>query len=281
MEGLRHRSAIRGAYETLIVFVAALVAIALVADPAAARRRYTTDADSDSGGVDFSIETVSDDGTASGTGPGGVSCSYELQFGNISGYSSYWKDSPADTTLARKTCTDGTDEFVWVEVCDFVSLDTCPDSIPSVDPAALAREVRDHLPVPGIQISSNPRRGLVGLKSWFWLEGGGQPLADSLSRFGVRVDVEARPISYRWEFGDGTEKTTTSPGRPYPHRSSVTHLYERSSAEFEQGYRVSVTTVFDVRWRTNGGRWRVLPGISRTSERFYRVAESQAVNSDG
>lgn len=156
----------------------------------------------------------------------------------------------------------------------------CPDSGPTVDPEALAREVRDHLPVPGIRISSNPRRGLVGLKSWFWLEGGGQPLADSLSRFGVRVEVEARPVSYRWDFGDGAEKTTSSPGRPYPYRPSVTHTYQRSSAEFEQGYRISVTTVFDVRWRTNGGRWRTLPGISRTSERFYRVAESQAVNSD-
>jgi hypothetical protein len=156
----------------------------------------------------------------------------------------------------------------------------CPDSAPTVDPEALAREVRDHLPVPGIRISTNPRRGLVGLKSWFWLEGGGQPLADSLSRFGVRVEVEARPVSYRWDFGDGTERTTSSPGRPYPNRSSVTQVYQRSSAQFEQGYRVSVATVFDVRWRTNGGRWRTLPGISRTSERFYRVAELQAVNSD-
>jgi hypothetical protein len=280
MEGLRHRPAIRSAYETLIVLVAALVAISLVADPAAARRRYTTDADSNSRGVDFSIRTVNSNGTISGTGSSGISCSYDLQFGNISDYSSHWKDSPAGTTLARKTCTDGTDDFVWVDPCNFVSLDTCPNSAPRVNPEALAREVRDHLPVPGIRIASNPRRGLVGLKSWFWLGGGGQPLADSLSRFGVRVEVEARPVSYRWEFGDGTERTTTSSGRPYPLRSSVTYTYQRSSAEFERGYPVSVTTVFNVRWRTNGVHWRSLPGISRTSERFYRVAESQTVNSD-
>ena len=189
-------------------------------------------------------------------------------------HSGYWKDSPADTTLARKTCSDGTDEFVWVYIGD-------SEPAPTIDPETLAQEVRDRLPVPGLKISSNPRRGLVGLKSWFWLEGGGQPLADSLSRFGVRVDVEARPASYRGEFGDGSEKTTMTPGHPYPHRSPVNHVYERSSAQFEQGYRVSVTTAFDVRWTTNGGRWRTLPGISRTSERYYRVAESQAVNSDG
>lgn len=135
--------------------------------------------------------------------------------------------------------------------------------------------------MPGLKISSNPRRGLAGLKSWFWLEDGGQPHSDSLSRFGITVDVQARPVSYRWEFGDGTEKMTDSPGRPYPQRSEITHTYDRSSAQFAQGYGVSVTVAFDVRWRTDGGRWRPLPGISRTSERFYRVAESQAVNSDG
>lgn len=274
MEGVRYRSTIRSAYQALALALTVLTAVVLLADPAQARRRYTTDAESGSHRVDFSIKLVKSNGEVSSIGSGGVTCSYELQFGNISTYSGYWKDSPADTTLARKTCSDGTDEFVWVYIGD-------SEPAPTIDPETLAQEVRDRLPVPGLKISSNPRRGLVGLKSWFWLEDGGQPLSDSLSRFGVRVDVQARPVSYRWEFGDGTEKTTESPGRPYPQRSEITHTYDRSSAQFAQGYAVSVTVVFDVRWRTDGGRWRALPGISRTSERFYPVAESQAVNSDG
>lgn len=274
MESLRHRSAVRTASRTLILCLAALFVLLVLATPADARRRYTTTAKTDNGGVDFSIKTMGDGGASTTVRSGGVSCSYELQFGNIGIYSGYWKDSPPDTTLARKTCTDGTDEFVWVYVGDM-------EAPPRVDPETLAREARDRLPVPGIRISANPGRGLVGLESWFWLEGGGQPLTGSLARFGVRVDVQADPVSFEWDFGDGTVKTTRSAGRPYPQRSGVTHVYERSSAEFERGYHVVVTTVFDVRWRANRGRWRTLPGISRTSGRFYSVAESQTVNSDG
>lgn len=105
-------------------------------------------------------------------------------------------------------------------------------------------------------------------------------MSDSLSAFGVRVDVQALPVSYEWDFGDGRTMTTSSPGNPYPKPSPVTHTYERSSAAHPAGYPVSVMSVFDIRWRTNGGRWRTLPGITRTSERAYPVAESQAVNSD-
>lgn len=283
MEGVRHRPAIGQAKKRLSTAVLTGIVLLLIPGTARADLRDTTStAHSDQNGVDFSIREVTDDVALAGTRGSGVQCSYEPQFGNIGSASGYWKRAPSKTSvLGHRTCTDGTDDFVWVDACDFVALDMCPNPAPRVDPEVLAREARDHLPIPGIRISSNPRRGLVGLKSWFWLEGGGQPLADSLSRFGVRVDVEARPASYRWEFGDGSEKTTMTPGHPYPHRSPVNHVYERSSAQFEQGYRVSVTTAFDVRWRTNGGRWRTLPGISRTSERYYRVAESQAVNSDG
>lgn len=283
MEGVRHRAAIRKAEQGLIA--ASLFLIVTLLIPGIARadiRDATANANSNRKGVDFSIREVTSEGGATTTGVSGVQCTYEPQFGNIGSASGYWKRAPSETSvLGHRTCTDGTDDFVWVDACDFVSLAMCPISGPRVDPETLAQEVRDRLPVPGLKISSNPRRGLAGLKSWFWLEDGGQPLSDSLSRFGVRVDVEARPVSYRWEFGDGAEVTTESPGRPYPQRSEITHTYDRSSAQFAQGFGVSVTVVFDVRWRTNGGRWRALPGISRTSARFYRVAESQAVNSDG
>ena len=67
-----------------------------------------------------------------------------------------------------------------------------------------------------------------------------QPLASLTLAFApelLGVDVEARPTSYRWDFGDGTVITTRSPGRPYPQRSPVRHTYERSSAGHSDGYR--------------------------------------------
>lgn len=283
MEGIRHRAAIRKVKPRVVT--ASLLLIAPLLVPGIARadiRDATANAKSNRKGVDFSIREVTSGGDVLATGESGLQCAYEPQFGNIGSASGYWKRAPSETSvLGHRTCSDGTDDFVWLNACDFISLATCPDSAPRVDPETLAQEVRDRLPVPELKISSNPRRGLVGLKSWFWLEDGGQPLSDSLSRYGITVDVQARPVSYRWEFGDGTEKMTESPGRPYPQRSEITYTYDRSSAQFAQGYAVSVTVVFDVRWQTDGGGWQALPGISRTSERFYPVAESQAVNSDG
>lgn len=284
MEGVRHRAAIRSAPRALIVAIVG-AGLVLVSTPALAdnhRHEVTSTARSDSKGVDYSIEEVSLESGHASTVGSGVQCDYQLQLGNIGTYSGYWKRAPSKTSvLAWRVCTDGTDEFTWVDMCDFMYVDACPSRTgPPVDPSVLAQRVRDRLPVAGLTIASNPRRGLVGLKSWFWVEGGGRPLSDSLSAFGVTVEVEARPVSYRWDFGDGTVMTTKSPGRLYPEKSPVKHIYERSSAEHSDGYVVSVTTVFDVRWRANGGRWRELPGISRVSERSYRVAESQAVNSD-
>ena len=285
MESVSHLPTINKAGKALIGAVTA-AALTLTGPKALADHHYrdvTSSAQTNQSGVDFSIrETTSHGGGEAATIAPGVTCDYQLQFGNISSNSGYWKRAPSKTSvLAHRTCTDGTDDFAWVDACDFVTAEMCPREAPSVDPLVLAQRVRDHLRVPGLEIVSNPARGLVGLKTWFWIEGGGQPLSDSLSAFGVRVDVQALPVSYQWDFGDGTTVTTASPGNPYPQRSPLTHVYERSSAGHPGGYRVSVATVFDVRWRANGGRWRTLPGITRTSERSYPVAESQAVNSDG
>jgi hypothetical protein len=282
MESLSHSAPIRAAKKRIVALIALAVAV-MIANPALAGRRYpTSKAHTEDGGVDFSIEEVDlETGRASTSSGSGVECDYQPQFGNIGATSGYWKRSPSKTSvLAHRTCSDGTEDFIWVDACDFITAEICPTSRPSVDSLILAQNVRDHLPVPSLTIASNPGRGLVGLETWFWLEEGTASLSDSLSAFGVRVDVQALPVSYEWDFGDGTVLTTESPGNPYPRRSPVTHMYERSSAAYQDGYPISVTTVFEVRWRTNAGRWRALPGISRTSERSYSVAESQAVNTD-
>ena len=284
MESISHLSAVNKASKALIVLgtTGGLVFLGPSALADHHHRDVTSSAETNEAGVDYSIRKVNSESGEAITVASGITCDYQLQFGNIGEKSGYWKRSPSRTSvIAHRTCTDGTDDLIWVDACNFVTSDICPPAQPSADPLVLAERVRDSLPVPGLEISSNPGRGLVGLESWFWLEGGGQPLSDSLSAFGVRVDVKALPVSYEWDFGDRTVLTTESPGNPYPRRSPVTHMYERSSAAYQDGYPVSVTTIFEVRWRTNAGRWRALPGISRTSERSYRVIESQAVNTDG
>lgn len=281
MEGIRHRAALHKKAAALAV-LALIPAVGLVHAAHASHHRdvVTSWAGSGRRGVDYGIEQISSAGGHRASGRG-IDCHYELQ-GIIGIHSDYWEQVPKTTSvLAHRTCTNGPDDFVWVDPCDFVSLPRCPQrGGRAIDPVVLARRVRDQLPTTAPVISSNPQRGLVGLKTWFWIEGAAE-VSDSLKAFSRRVDVKARPVKYVWEFGDGAEKTTSSPGRPYPRRSPVTHVYERSSAAYGRGYPVTVTVVLKVRWRVDGGGWRPLPSISRLGELRYFVAESQAVNSDG
>lgn len=71
---------------------------------------------------------------------------------------------------------------------------------------------------------------------------------------GFPVAVEATPLSYTWNFGDGTSVTTTKPGRPYPAKD-VTHKYLRKGA-----VRLTVTTNYAARFNVAGAGWQYVDG---------------------
>jgi hypothetical protein len=149
---------------------------------------------------------------------------------------------------------------------------------PALDPQTIAMHLRDQIPVPKADIRINPNQGLVGVDSWFWIDGyNGSPIEESTNAFGQRVEVEASVTRYEWSFGDGETLVAKTVGRSYPHRSQIRHVYERSSAGLASGYRVEVSFSFSVRYRIDGGGWVELPGISRVAETAYPVRESQSV----
>ena len=96
-------------------------------------------------------------------------------------------------------------------------------------------------------------RTLVNLETNFYTENSDyQSIEVTLQ--GVTVVVNARPISYRWNFGDGSSSETAEPGAPYP-SLDVSHIY--SSVD---DVAVSVDTLYgDASYTVNGGEPQMIP----------------------
>jgi hypothetical protein len=224
--------------------------------------------------VEAEVSSSSNPGTAAGQSSGsGSNCSLEGP-GNIGmGVVEVWSQGP-DNLPYTVVCDGEAVGVVWLST-DQGGNASAPAAL---SPEEIAMQLREEIPIPNATIGMNPERGLVGVESWFWIEGyGGEPITESTDAFGRRVEVEARVMHYEWSFGDGKTLTTDSPGRPYPERSDVRHMYQRSSLGYPQGYTVEVGFSFSVRYRVDGGGWVGLPGIDRVAQAQYPVRESQAV----
>ena len=248
-----------------------VVAAVLLAGPALADRRdVTTTIGVDENGVTIRIDAALTGGgraTGSRAGSGGAPCTYTMASAGSGGL---YVGKPLDVNLFAIACGSYVD-VRWLRVGPN-GQPLLPG--PTVDPYQLALSARDRLPLPTGEISANPTRSLVGLPTWFWYAGyDGRPLTRTTSAFGVTVQVEARPTSYRWNFGDGTGLTTTKLGRPYPARSPITHTYQTAASQIQ----VSCTFRFAVRYRTGGGPWTPLPPLTRTATASFAVAQSQTV----
>ena len=78
---------------------------------------------------------------------------------------------------------------------------------------------------------------------------------------GTPVSVVVTPVSYRWDWGDGTSTTTRDPGAAYPHQT-VVHRYR----ELLQGVVVTLTTTWSATFSVEGGPPQPVSGAVTTTE---------------
>jgi hypothetical protein len=78
---------------------------------------------------------------------------------------------------------------------------------------------------------------------------------NTVTLLGFPVVVEATPMSYSWDFGDGSPVLVTStPGKPYPSKD-VTHKYMKRGST-----KVSLTTNYAARFNVAGTGWQYVDG---------------------
>ncbi len=161
-------------------------------------------------------------------------------------------------------CNDEYIGTVWIRPQQF-----------GVDPRAIAQELVRDLPYPAATVGAVPQaRGLTGLDTQFWVDGyTAAPVQDTVTQFGLTVDVEATPTSVSWDFGDGTVAKGLGPGTAPPAPSNVVHMFETRA---RPAFSVRALIILSVRWRLNGGSWQTIDPVIRTAVRSYPVVESRA-----
>jgi hypothetical protein len=163
----------------------------------------------------------------------------------------------------------------------------------------LAQSAVNRLVLPSPQARHSPSgTGLVGLATWWWVDGSGwRPLRQRTQAGPVWAQVVATPVSTTWDAGDGTPPLMCAgPGTPYdtsrPESSQSTdcsHTYRSSSADQPQTgpdsndrfFTVTVTTTWQVRWTGSGGSAGTLPVLTTTSRFPLAVAQRQTVVTSG
>ena len=117
------------------------------------------------------------------------------------------------------------------------------------------------LPLAGSGLSYQPVDGkaVINLPFVAYTSADAQTLQTTI--LGTAVTIEARPVSFAWDYGDDSEVfKTTDPNRPYPDHA-YEHVYQHVGKE-----RVTLTTTWSGRYTLNGSTWQAIPGTTTTTE---------------
>lgn len=197
-------------------------------------------------------------------GGGGQGCSWSVVFAPVLVEAPGPQPHP-DARLALLLCDGVIHRTIWVAPTDIIDLDALAED-------EAQRYVEDVL-VPTIRIGVNPAaRGLVGLPSWFWIDGfTGSVQAPPITAFGLTVDVRMSSRTVTWDFGDGTTRAGDL-GQAYPAESSVQHAHQRDGT-----FTITADVDLVPEYRVGAGPWLTLPGLQVSATAQHEVEERQAV----
>ena len=113
----------------------------------------------------------------------------------------------------------------------------------AVAATSLSDRISKSLPTTGISYQPN-YQPLINVPVYFWND---MPTAfqSKVDLIGEVIDVTMRP-SFTWSFGDGSFKSTTDPGLPFPH-GKITHTYSNPGT-----YPVVLVTTWGGTFAHNG-----------------------------
>ncbi|QGG41777.1 hypothetical protein GEV26_10610 [Aeromicrobium yanjiei] len=118
-------------------------------------------------------------------------------------------------------------------------------------PGDVLRAARE-IGLPSLQVQIQPGdETLVNVETIFYAQP--QAFERSIELLGYDVDLVAQPVTYHWVHGDGTTRSTSTPGKPYP-AMDVTHRYREPADDV----RARVDVTYRVRYRVDGGAWQTI-----------------------
>ena len=137
------------------------------------------------------------------------------------------------------------------------------------------RKAFERLTWPQSELVVQPPDGftLVGFATNFYTANAA-PTTQPVTLLGQRIEIEATPTSYLWQFGDGTSETTSTPGAAYPDLQ-ITHQYRHAHVTVHP----RVDTTYAGRYRLGNGSWQTIPGTLTVigAAGNLRVGEAQGV----
>lgn len=127
------------------------------------------------------------------------------------------------------------------------------------------------LPIPGSTIEMQPDGfSLRNAHTNIYASSATRTLSTTI--LGQSVAVRATPYEYRWTYGDGSTRTTTTPGapvsgEPFESETATSHVYTETG-----DYPVGLTTVYSGQFSVAGGPWMPVAGLATVPSATVEVS---------